>query len=187
MLTTSTTNTTTALIADDEPLLREQLILRLAKSWPALTIAAESANGALAVSAYEAHQPDIVFLDIHMPLMNGLDAAKAISAMAKSQRRHVEIVFITAYDQYAIEAFHRGAIDYVLKPYDVERLNETIERLKSRIQLSVSDVAQNDTSAALADAIRQINEKLQPSATYLQWIKSQRRANGTSDSHRRRA
>jgi len=166
------TGITTALIADDEPLLREQLRLRLAKGWPELDIAADAANGALAVSLYETHQPDIVFLDIHMPLMNGLDAAKAISALAKSTRRPVEIVFVTAYDQYAIEAFHRGAIDYVLKPYDIERLSETIDRLKARTQHGVSDIVQRDTSAALANAIRQINEKLQPSSAYLQWIKA---------------
>jgi DNA-binding LytR/AlgR family response regulator len=163
---------TTALIADDEPLLREQLTLRLAKGWPELHVIAEAANGALAVSEYAALKPDIVFLDIHMPLMNGLDAAKAISALAKSTHHHVEIVFVTAYDQYAIEAFQRGAIDYVLKPYDIERLAETIERLKSRTQQGVSNIAPAESNAALAEAIRQINEKLQPSSAYLQWIKA---------------
>ncbi len=163
---------TTALIADDEPLLREQLRLRLTKSWPELDIVADAANGALAVSSYEMHQPDIVFLDIHMPLMNGLDAAKAIAALAKSHQQKVEIVFFTAYDQYAIEAFERGAIDYVLKPYDVERLAETIDRLKSRTQQSASGIVPIESNAALVEAIRQINQKMQPSAAYLQWIKA---------------
>ena len=139
----------TALIADDEPLLREQIKLRLAKLWPELVIVAEATNGAEALSEHKAHQPDIAFLDIHMPVMNGLDAARLIR-----QRKNVDgngvdehedgggdvvgqrtqIVFITAFDEHAVAAFERGAIDYLLKPFNEERLTETIGRLKERLR-----------------------------------------------------
>ena len=116
----------TAIIADDEPLLREQIRLRLSRLWPELTIVAEATNGAEALSDYEAHEPDIVFLDIHMPVMNGLDAARLIG---RGRERRVHIVFITAFDEHAVEAFERGAIDYLLKPFNEARLFETVDRL----------------------------------------------------------
>ena len=98
-----------AILADDERLMREQLRVRLTEAWPELQIVAEARNGEEAVAAVEAERPDLAFLDIRMPGMTGIDAAKAIAG-----RCHV--VFITAYDEYAVEAFEHGAVDYVLKP-----------------------------------------------------------------------
>ena len=117
---------TRAVIADDEPLLRAGLEASLAEAWPALEIVAEAANGAEAVHLVREHRPDVAFLDIEMPLMNGLDAARAISGAA-------HVVFVTAYDRYAIEAFERGAVDYVLKPAAAPRLAETVRRLQARV------------------------------------------------------
>ena len=116
----------TAVIADDEPLLRAGLRSALAQAWPELEIVAEAANGAEAVHAVREHQPAFVFLDIEMPTMNGLDAARAIGEQA-------HVVFVTAYDRYAVEAFERGAVDYVLKPAEAGRLAETARRLKARL------------------------------------------------------
>lgn len=116
----------TAILADDEPLLRESLREALAEAWPELALVAECRNGAEAVHAAREHRPAIAFLDIEMPGMNGLEAARAVS-------EHAHVVFVTAYDRYALEAFERGAIDYVLKPATRERLAETVKRLKSRL------------------------------------------------------
>jgi len=95
----------TALIADDEPLLREQLAAHLARLWPELQIVAQARNGREAVEMFEDLQPQVAFLDVHMPGMNGVEAARRIG-------RRAEIVFVTAFDQYAVEAFRQGAIDY---------------------------------------------------------------------------
>jgi len=116
----------TAVIADDEPLLRAGLRSALVQAWPELEIVSEAANGAEAVHAVREHQPAFVFLDIEMPTMNGLDAARAIGDQA-------HVVFVTAYDRYAVEAFERGAVDYVLKPAEAGRLAETARRLKARL------------------------------------------------------
>jgi len=117
----------TALIADDEPLLRESLIRLLSQAWPELQIIAEVKNGRLAVEAYEAQKPDICFLDIHMPGLSGIEAARFIG-------RRAHIVFVTAFDQYALQAFDQGAVDYLVKPVEVARLNDTVRRLKDRVQ-----------------------------------------------------
>ena len=153
----------TALVCDDEPLLRAQLKSRLAKLWPLLDIVGEAANGAEAVHLCAVHQPDIVFLDIHMPLLSGLDAARQIGALNKTQHTRSQVVFVTAYDQYAVEACEQGAIDYVLKPFNNDRLAETVARLKDRAP----------AGAALVDQVlKQISDKLQPATAYLQWIKA---------------
>jgi len=115
-----------AVIADDEPLLRAMLRTRLARLWPELEIRHEMADGRDVDGVIDEHAPDLFFLDIHMPGVNGLEAARAIG-----NRAHV--VFVTAYDEHAVEAFERGAIDYVLKPFNDERLALTIERLKERL------------------------------------------------------
>ena len=116
----------TAVVADDEPLLRAQLIAALAEAWPGLEIVAEAANGAQAVHAAREHRPAVVFLDIEMPVMNGLEAARLVGSEA-------HVVFVTAYDRYAVEAFERGAIDYVLKPAAASRLVETVKRIQARL------------------------------------------------------
>jgi DNA-binding LytR/AlgR family response regulator len=150
----------TAIIADDERMMRDQLRSRLEQVWPELEILAEAKNGEEAIQMVATHQPDLVFLDIRMPLKTGLEAAKEIG-----DKTH--IVFITAYDQYAIEAFDQGAVDYVLKPADVERLGRTVERLKAR--LSTTSVP-NDMSAMLAQLAKQMGIAAKPA--YLQWIQA---------------
>ena len=117
----------TALIADDEPLLRESLARLLAQAWPELNIIAQVKNGRLAVEAHEAQRPDICFLDVHMPGLSGIEAARFIG-------RRAHVVFVTAYDQYAVQAFDQGAIDYLVKPVELARLHDTVRRLQDRLK-----------------------------------------------------
>ena len=112
----------TAIIADDEPRLADFLAGRLAALWPELLIVGMAANGPQAQAILAAEAPDIAFLDIRMPGLTGLEVARSAAA-------HVHVVFVTAYDQYAVDAFHRAAIDYLLKPVGDERLAETVARL----------------------------------------------------------
>lgn len=129
-----------AVIADDERLMRDQLRARLQQVWPELDIVAEAKNGLEAVQAVKDHQPDVVFLDIRMPGLTGVEAAKEIAQLDLGEEALLpEMVFITAYDQYAIEAFEQGVVDYVLKPAEIERLQRTVERLKSRLVQRMQD------------------------------------------------
>src|SRR5438874_13211675 len=105
----------TAVIADDERLMREQIVDRLKVAWPELTIVGEAGNGGEAVALVRSQEPDIVFLDISMPGMDGIQAAQALAGQ-------VHVVFVTAYDQYAISAFEQGAVDYLLKPAEPDRV-----------------------------------------------------------------
>ena len=123
----------TALIAEDEPMLRAQLKSRLAEARPELAIIAEVANGADALAMVDAHQPDIVFLDIRMPVKSGIEVARALEG-----RCHA--VFVTAYDEYAVTAFDEGAVDYVLKPVSPERIAKVVARLKSRLASAPLDL-----------------------------------------------
>ena len=123
-----------AVLADDERLMREQLRLRLSQAWPALEIVAEARNGLEAVELVAQHRPDVVFLDIRMPGLTGVEAAREILQMDTEEDEWLpEIVFITAYDEYAVQAFEHGAVDYVLKPAAVDRLVKTAERLQQRL------------------------------------------------------
>lgn len=149
----------TAILADDERMMRDQLRSRLKQVWPELDILAEAKNGEEAIQLVETHQPDFIFLDIRMPVKTGIEAAKAIGNKA-------HVVFITAYDQYAIEAFDHGAVDYVMKPADVERLSRTVERLKSRLAAG----APADMSAMLNQLAQQMG--LKPKPNYLNWIQA---------------
>ena len=115
-----------ALIVDDEPLLRTHLAHHLAQLWPELEIAGEARNGREAVDLVEQLRPDVVFLDVHMPGMNGVEAARLMGP-------DVQIVFVTAYEQYAVAAFEQGAIDYLVKPFDAERLGDSVTRLRRRL------------------------------------------------------
>jgi len=115
-----------ALIADDERLMREQLRGRLSVAWPDLRVAAEARNGSEALALFEKERPDLAFLDIRMPAPNGLEVASRIA-----DRCHV--VFVTAYEAHAVEAFEQGAVDYLLKPVDPDRLALTVERLRQRL------------------------------------------------------
>ncbi|MEO5771048.1 MAG: LytTR family DNA-binding domain-containing protein [Burkholderiaceae bacterium] len=133
---------TTALIADDEPLLREHLAAHLARLWPGLQIVAQARNGREAVELFEDHAPDVAFLDVHMPGMSGIEAAR-------SMRERCQIVFVTAYEQYAVAAFEQGAIDYLVKPVDPVRLAETVQRLQQRLGATGS----TDPANAVVDAL----------------------------------
>ena len=117
----------TAIVVDDEPLMRDQIITQLREAWPELVIAGEAGNGREAIALAQSVEPDIAFLDIRMPAMDGIQAAQALSG-------RVHIVFVTAYDQYAITGFEQGAVDYLLKPAEPERVALTCERLRTRIQ-----------------------------------------------------
>jgi DNA-binding LytR/AlgR family response regulator len=150
-----------AVIADDEELMREQLGARLAELWPELAIVAVAKNGVEAVDLARRERPDVVFLDIRMPAKTGIEAAREIAALGG---RVPEIVFVTAYDQYAIDAFEAGVLDYVLKPAERERLARTLERIRARL------AAPGDTSA-LQQALARLAEKLEAPAR-LKWIQA---------------
>lgn len=123
-----------ALLADDERLMREQLRLRLSEVWPELEVVAEARNGLEAVSLVEQHRPQVLFLDIRMPGLSGVEAARDILQLDYGEEGCApEIVFITAYDQYAVQAFEQGAADYVLKPAQADRLMQTRDRLLRRL------------------------------------------------------
>jgi len=141
-----------AVLADDERLMREQLRLRLSQAWPALDIVGEARNGLEAVELVSQHRPEVVFLDIRMPGLSGVDAAREILQMETAEDEWLpEIVFITAYDEYAVQAFEHGAVDYVLKPAAVERLVKTAERLAQRLAARLQPAqAQADAPAASA-------------------------------------
>jgi len=153
---------TRAVIADDEPLMRDQLRARLRELWPELEIVSEAKNGEEAIEQVEEHRPEVVFLDIRMPVKTGVQAARDI---ARLDGRLPEIVFVTAYDQYAIDAFQQGVIDYVLKPAERERLAVTVGRLKKRL---ASPAGSSDT---LQQALTKLAEKLDPSPR-LKWIQA---------------
>ena len=119
-----------ALVADDERLLREQLKSRLADVWPDLEVVGEARDGQEAVQKADELRPDVVFLDIRMPGLTGIEAASEIVTLHSWTG---EIVFVTAYDEYAVAAFERGALDYLLKPVEPERLAQTAQRVKSRM------------------------------------------------------
>ncbi|MGH8076276.1 MAG: LytR/AlgR family response regulator transcription factor [Lysobacter sp.] len=140
--------TITCIIAEDESLLRQALVDQLGQSWPQLRILAECEDGASALEALAEHKPDVAFLDIRMPGLSGLEVASA--AVEVSPR--TQIVFVTAYDQYAIDAFERGAIDYLLKPITPERLAATVQRLQARTG--------NNDAAALAALLQRLGAGL---------------------------
>jgi DNA-binding LytR/AlgR family response regulator len=144
----------TALIVDDEPLLRAQLRDTLATLWPELTIPEIVGNGQDAVAAVARHKPDFVFLDIEMPIMDGLEAARLI-------REQTHVVFVTAYNQYAIDAFERGAVDYVLKPASIQRLSDTVKRLKTRLGHAQPDLTQLIDQLRGALAIPSVDANMQ--------------------------
>ena len=124
----------TALIAEDEPLLAANLQAELAQLWPALEIVANVGHGAAAVESALALTPDVVFLDIRMPGMTGLDAAQALTEDWPDGKPLPLLVFVTAYDQYAVQAFDHAAVDYVLKPVQRDRLKQTCARVQSALK-----------------------------------------------------
>jgi DNA-binding LytR/AlgR family response regulator len=174
---------TRALIADDERLMREQLRARLREVWPALEIVAEARNGEEAVALTREHQPDIVFLDIRMPVLTGVDAARQIAQLPTHEEADgwpgCEIVFITAYDQYAVQAFEQGVVDYVLKPAERERLQLTVDRIQTRMATRVKQAP--GASALILPAhtpdmqqlLTRLAEQISPKIpSKLQWIQA---------------
>ena len=146
-----------AVIADDEPLLRAQLRSRLARAWPELEVVHEMENGRDIERVLDEHKPDLFFLDIHMPGMGGLEAAQAIGARA-------HVVFVTAYDEHAVEAFERGAVDYVLKPFNEARLAKTVQRLRERL---------GSRPPELQSLVESLAARLAPARSeHLRWIKA---------------
>jgi DNA-binding LytR/AlgR family response regulator len=148
----------TALIADDEPLLRRSLTRLLAQAWPELDVVAQARNGREAVELFEALQPDICFLDVHMPGLSGVEAARRIG-----QRAH--LVFVTAFDQYAVQAFEQRALDYLVKPLEAARLADTVERLQARLRAAQP---LPDAGALLEQLAAHLNKEAVPAP--LRWI-----------------
>lgn len=157
----------TAIIADDERLMRDLLRTRLSQVWPELQIVGEAKNGDEAVQLVAELKPDLTFLDIRMPGKTGMDAARDIGDASR-------VVFVTAYDEYAVEAFERGAVDYVLKPPEPERLKITVDRLKERLASPASAQAGTaNVSDTVTAMLSQLAEKIAaPKPKYLQWIQA---------------
>jgi len=154
----------TALIAEDEPLLRDALRRQLASVWPELEVVAEARNGREAVRLFEERRPDVCFLDVHMPGLSGVEAANIIG-------RRAHLVFVTAYDHYAVQAFGQGALDYLLKPVEEARLAETVSRLKERLRSSRPAVNTEQLLQQLSAQLATLQDgwKRKP----LRWIRAQ--------------
>jgi DNA-binding LytR/AlgR family response regulator len=155
-----------ALIADDEPLLREQLIRQLGVAWPDLRVVAEARNGREAVERFEALGPDVCFLDVHMPGLSGVDAARAIG-------RRAHLVFVTAYDHYAVEAFAQGALDYLVKPVEAARLAETVGRLRERLAAAQPAADTDALLQRLAAQLQRVRPEPGAAPAPLRWIRAQ--------------
>ena len=145
---------TAAVIAEDEPLVRQEIRDTLARVWPELSILAEVGDGIEALAALDRLQPQVFFLDIQMPGLSGLEVAQRLNGRA-------HVVFITAFDRYAVAAFEQGALDYVLKPVSPERLQLTVERLRSRLSSPPADLNR------IAELLR---EMAPAEAKYLRWL-----------------
>jgi DNA-binding LytR/AlgR family response regulator len=150
----------TAVVADDERLMRDQIVARLKQAWPELLIVGEASNGREAIDLVRSLRPDVVFLDISMPGTDGIEAARALAG-------HVHVVFVTAHDEYAIRAFEQGAVDYVLKPADSARLALTCQRLRERL---------TQAPDPMHDLLAQLSQRLaaggpQP-REYLRWVQA---------------
>jgi DNA-binding LytR/AlgR family response regulator len=148
----------TALIADDEPLLRDALARLLEQAWPELTVVAQARNGREAIEQFEDHRPDICFLDVHMPGTSGVEVARHIG-------RRAHLVFVTAYDKYAVQAFSQGVLDYLVKPVEPARLAETVARLKERVHAA-------EPVPNIETLLQQLAAQLQRSPAALRWIRA---------------
>ena len=155
----------TAVIADDERLMRDQIRNSLKEAWPELTIVGEAGNGHDAIALVQNEEPDIVFLDINMPGIDGIQAARALAGK-------VHVVFVTAHDQYAISAFEHGAVDYLLKPADAARVALTCQRLRERLKQAPDPM--NDLLAQLSQRLGGDGSKPRE---YLRWVQASVGAN----------
>jgi DNA-binding LytR/AlgR family response regulator len=149
----------TALIAEDEPLLRESLERLLVSAWPELVIVARARNGREAINLFEQSHPDVCFLDVHMPGTTGIEAARHIG-------RRAHLVFVTAHDQYAVQAFEQGVLDYIVKPVDPARLAETVVRLRERLRNAQPAF---DIGGMLQDLAERLERQ---SSKSLRWIRA---------------
>ena len=143
-----------ALIAEDEPLLRDELIELLAQVWPQLEICVAVADGSSALEAIAKHRPDVAFLDVEMPGVSGIEVARQLP-------HPCHLAFITAYDHYAVSAFENGAVDYVLKPISVSRLATMVSRLRQRLVQPPVDIE---------NLLEQIARRGHAAREYLRWI-----------------
>ena len=150
----------TALVADDEPLLRTALTRLLTQAWPELEVVAQARNGREAVEQFEALRPDICFLDVQMPGLSGVEAARHIG-------RRAHVVFVTAFDQYAVQAFEHGALDYLIKPVEPARLADTVARLRERWLTAQPAL---DTGALIEQLAARLRTDSAPAS--LQWIRA---------------
>jgi DNA-binding LytR/AlgR family response regulator len=148
----------TAIIADDEPLLRTSLARLLSEAWPQLEVVAQARNGREAVEQFEALKPDVCFLDVHMPGVSGVEAARGIG-------RRAHLVFVTAFDQYAVQAFEHGALDYLVKPVEAKRLADTVARLQERLR---KREPQGDIEALLVQVAAALRKE--PGREPLRWL-----------------
>ena len=151
---------TTALIAEDEPLMRERLLAALHQVWPELDVSCVASNGLDAIKLWHARRPDVLFVDIRMPGKTGLEVAAEVGDAA-------HIVFVTAYDEYAVEAFQNGAVDYLLKPVEIDRLNATVARLKKRLTAKPADL-----TGLLEKLLNQGNNSATGKPGKLKWIRA---------------
>ncbi|MGF1752685.1 LytTR family DNA-binding domain-containing protein [Vibrio makurazakiensis] len=160
----------TAIIADDEALLRHHLDKTLAEVWPELEVIVKAKNGTEALTSIQAHSPDIAFLDIRMPELDGMSVAKQLQKLPNPPI----VVFITAYDEYAVKAFEHNAIDYILKPISENRLVATCDKIKARLSETSKVQNINQTAPDLTALMNQIQQLSQPTQTpqYLSWIKA---------------
>lgn len=170
---TSDKSTVTAIIADDEPLMRFHLKKQLEDLWPEIEVIAQAENGTQALEKITDLTPDVVFLDIRMPAMDGLEVAQRL---CQEKKYSGPIVFVTAYDQYAVDAFEREAVDYLLKPFNDDRLLKTIARLRQRLLQTTSlDFSQDDLTESLQRLLKHMDhvpETSQDTANaFLKWIK----------------
>jgi DNA-binding LytR/AlgR family response regulator len=150
----------TALIADDEPLLRDALERLLTQAWPELEVVAHARNGREAIDQFEAQQPDICFLDVHMPGLTGIEAARYIG-------RRAHLVFVTAFDRYAVQAFSQGVLDYLVKPVEPARLAETVARLQERLNAAQPAL---DTEALLQQLAATLQRSTGPAP--IRWLRA---------------
>jgi len=170
----------TAMLVDDETPMRDYLRACLLKVWPELQIIGEAANGIAAAEQAAQLSPDIIFLDIRMPGRNGIEAAVELAQRS-------QVVFVTAYNEYAIQAFERGAVDYLLKPVELERLQQTVERLQLRIREKRAQVFHSSSDKAkplhievpitaesqqIKDILLQLMQQQAPQREYLRWIQA---------------
>ena len=154
-----------ALIADDEPHLAAYLRDQLATAWPELEVAELASNGPEALRLIEEYDPDILFLDIRMPGLSGLEVAQRAA-------EGVQIVFVTAFDQYAVQAFEREAIDYLLKPVSEDRLAQAVRRLRERLQGARDGGALGPALEALKRVLPALQQTWLPAKERLAWIRA---------------